>query len=71
MTNPSSTTLLYQPFSRVMMGETNTREVKCNIERTSLQWKKEAKCNIERTSLQWKKDIVLVVVSKKIKNKEN
>jgi hypothetical protein len=51
-----------------MMGETNTREVKCNIERTSLQWKKEAKCNIERTSLQWKKDIVVVGVSK---NREN
>jgi hypothetical protein len=34
-----------------MMGETNTREVKCNI---------------ERTSLQWKKDILLVRVSKKI-----
>jgi hypothetical protein len=33
-----------------MMGETNTREVKCNI---------------ERTSLQWKKDILLVRVSKK------
>jgi len=54
-----------------MMGETNTREVKCNIERTSLQWKKEAKCNIERTSLQWKKDIELGGVSKKIKNREN
>jgi hypothetical protein len=54
-----------------MMGETNTREVKCNIERTSLQWKKEVKCNIERTSLQWKKDILLVRVNKKTKNKKN